>query len=180
MASPVITSQLMKAQERSPTITKTDSVVYGKIDYRLSASSYWDLQNVYVYQDKHFTIKDAYADGKVITTGNLIGFLTNEEVRKCSGSMKSRMSSSNRIDLVTNKGNIGLRFVNSNDYKTFLAALTKFEVPSLTANDDRCNNVAKSGGRQRKTYKKKGKKGKKTRKTKKTKRVRRRRSSKRK
>jgi len=178
MASPVLRSSQMRSVSSGPTITKTDSAVFGKISYRLPSGN-WKLDNVYVYKDRRFNIKDMY-DGSLITEGNLTGFLTNEEVRKCSGSMKSMIRSSNRIDLVTDKGNIGLRFDNSSDYNTFLTAFDEFAVPSVSANDDTCNNVAKSGGRQRRTYKKKGKKGKKTRKTKKTKRVRRRRSSKRK
>ena len=177
MASPVLRSSQMRSVSSGPTITKTDSAVFGKISYRLPSGN-WKLDNVYVYRGS-FNIKDMY-DGSLITEGNLTGFLTNEEVRNCSGSMKSMIRSSNRIDLVTDKGNIGLRFDNSSAYDTFLTALYEFGVPSVSANDDTCNNVAKSGGRQRRTYKKKGKKGKKTRKTKKTKRVRRRRSSKRK
>lgn len=169
--------QMMRTGSSGSTITERPHAVFGKISYRLPKGN-WEQANVYVYNNRNFDIIDI--EGTPIMRSRWTGFLTNEEVRKCSGSMKSMMPSSNRIDLVTDNGNIGLRFDNSSDYDTFLRALTKFEVPSVSASDDKCNNVAKSGGKQRKTYKKKGKKGKKTRKTKKTKRVKRRRSSKRK
>ena len=178
--SPVFAAQRSSGSIRS-TITKSPIVVFGKISYRLPGGS-WTQNNVYVYQNRNFNIKNM-DDGSTIKSGTWSGFLPNEQVRNCSGSKQSMMPSSNRIDLVTTVGNIGLKFENSSDYNTFLMALNEFRGEALTASEVTCNNVAKSGGKQRKTYKKKGKKGKKgkkTRKTKKTKRVKRRRSSKRK